>query len=252
MDLLFRHLRISHTSLGRIRSRVLRQLCLERDPVSPSQTTRAGSALKGFYTKIHGTGSPSGLPVFSSKAKQNLQLVFPEGVKWSWSKSRLGGALAQAWSLQPSHLCWSMNCYSVLVPLTPLHTLFSLVCSLVKDPSHFQLSKHFPWRVKCSLVLIGVSHHPPPSLPSTTFPAVGRTKKCRYYLTYYWHGTVIYDICLVKCHAENIYGPLQVLWGGGESNGCGGEASCSTLAKYSTVQRLPLPFDSRAVGSGVG
>lgn len=40
------------------------------------------------------------------------------------------GAQAQAWSLQTLHLCESMNCCSVLVPLIPPHTLFSLVCAL--------------------------------------------------------------------------------------------------------------------------
>lgn len=88
----------------------------------------------------------------------------------------------------------------------------------------------------------------PSSLPSATFCAVGRTKKWRYYLTYYRHGTVIYGVCLVKCHAENIYGPLRVLQGGGEGDGCRGEASRSTLAKYCTAQKLLLPSDSNTVG----
>lgn len=162
------------------------------------------------------------------------------------------GALAGAWSSQPSHLRRSVNCHSVPVPRTPsAHSVFISACSWVKDRSHFQLNKHFPSRVKSSLVLIGVSP-PPSSLPSATFCAVGRTKKWRYYLTYYRHGTVIYGICLVKCHAENIYGPLRALRGGGEGDGCGGEASCSTLAKYCTARKLPLPSDGSTVGGQDG
>lgn len=49
-------------------------------------------------------------------------------------------------------------------PHPSAHSVFISVCSLVKDPSHFQLNKHFPSHVKSSLVLIGVSPHLPPSL----------------------------------------------------------------------------------------
>lgn len=68
------------------------------------------------------------------------------------------GALTQAWSSPPLHLRWGVNCHSVPVPLAPsAHSVFISAGSWFKDRSHFQLNKHFPSRVKSSLVLIGVS-----------------------------------------------------------------------------------------------
>lgn len=94
------------------------------------------------------------------------------------------------------------------------HSVFINVLSWAKDSSRFQLNKQFPWHVKPSSVLIGI---PPP--PHCHLCAVGGTKKWPYYLAYYRHGTVIYGVCLVKCHVENIYSPLTVPQGGGEGEG---------------------------------
>lgn len=171
--------------------------------------------------------------LFPHGAEQIPQLVLPKGVKRSQSAGRLGGCCDLGLLCAALTPVLLVNRRSVPLPLSPPRAVFISTHSWVKGRSCFQLNKHFPSRVKSSLVLIGSSS------PLPTFCAVGRTKKCCYYLTYYRHGTVIYGLCLVKCHAENIYSPLTALRGGGWEMAAEGKPVVPPLQHSLQPESLP-------------
>lgn len=113
--------------------------------------------------------------LFPHGAEQIPQLVLPKGVKRSQSAGRLGGCC------DPGLLCAALtpvllvNRRSVPLPLSPPRAVFISTHSWVKGRSCFQLNKHFPSRVKSSLVLIGVS--PAFLLPSANLLCGWQDKK---------------------------------------------------------------------------